>query len=81
MIIRDKDEQVSFLIQPAIIEKTLTFSISKKTYTCPNVFFGYFESNKFLMRSWRDLNDKLAYVCNSDNSYIFFRFPNLFESS
>jgi len=81
MIIRDKKGEVLFLIQPAIIEKTLTFSVCKKTYTCKNVLFGHFDLNTCFLQSWRDLKDKLAYVNNSNNSYIFFRFPNLVESS
>jgi hypothetical protein len=81
IIVRDKNQDVLFLIQPAVVEKSLTFSVSRKMYTCPNVFFGHFESNNFVLHSWRDLNDKLAYVYNSDRSCIFFRFPNLVESS
>jgi len=81
MVIRDKNDEVLFLIQPAVIEKTLTFSVCKKTYTCENVLFGYFELNKFFLRSWRDLKDKLAYVDISNKSFFFFRFPNLVESS
>ena len=38
MIICDKNGDILFLIQPAVIEKTLTFSICKKTYTCNNIF-------------------------------------------
>jgi hypothetical protein len=81
MIIRDKYGEVVFLIQPAIIEKTLTFSVNKKTYTCKNILFGYLDLKKFLLLSSRHLKDKLAYFDNSNNSYIFFRFPNLVESS
>ena len=81
MINRDKNGHILFLSQPAIIEKTLTFSISKKTYTCNNIFFGYLDLDKFLLLNWRDLKEKLAYFYNSKNSYIFFRFPNLVESS
>ncbi len=81
MIICDKNGDTLFLIQPAVIGKTLTFSICKKTYTCNNICFGYLDLKKFLLLSWRDLKEKLAYFDNSKNSYIFFRFPNLVESS
>lgn len=81
MISRDKNGDTLFLIQPAVIQKALTFSIRRKTYTCNNISFGYFHLNKFLLVSWRVLKEKLAYVDNGNNSYIFFRFPNLVESS
>jgi hypothetical protein len=82
MIIRDKNGETLFLIQPAVIEKTLAFTVNKKTYTCHNILFGYFDLNKFLLLRWYVLQEKLAYVNNNNNnSYIFFRFPNLVESS
>lgn len=80
-IVKEKDQQPQCIIEPVVITRKISFTINRKKYECPNVFYGHFHSGDRLLVSWRDLHDKLAYALHIDELFVFFRFPNLVESS
>lgn len=80
-IVKEKDQQPQCIVQPVVVSKKITFTVNRKKYECPNLFYGYFRANDLLLINWRDLHEKLAYVRYDDELFIFFRFPNLVESS
>lgn len=80
-IFRENDGQVFCWMEPVKITSTISFTVSKKVYECPNVFKGRFDLQNAFIIGWRCLKDKLAYVRISNDCFTFFRFPNLVESS
>lgn len=82
-IVETEQKQLLFRIHRISISKKLHVTINNKQVTCPNVIHGNLEGdNGFVYIKQDSIIEKLIHIYDARlRSYIFFRIPNLCESS